>query len=134
MLCARWLIPYITGYSTDCDHVQLPVTRAKSPNLSRRKSCGDAIKSIPEDKGSSGRTFRHSVGVYKETKNSPITSKSTPKSKERVGPRKSIGTNKAKETNKAKDHVKEPAEKVIEATENGQVVKEQAGTDITIES
>ncbi|KAL0285288.1 UNVERIFIED_CONTAM: protein WVD2-like 2 [Sesamum angustifolium] len=40
---------------------KLPVTRAKSPNLTRRKSCGDAVKSSPDDKGLCGRATRHSV-------------------------------------------------------------------------
>ncbi|KAI3445220.1 hypothetical protein Pfo_001885 [Paulownia fortunei] len=54
---------------------KLPVTRAKSPNLTRRKSCGDAVKTSPEDKGLHGRATPHSVGIYKEGKNSPITPK-----------------------------------------------------------
>ncbi|CAA0816761.1 TPX2 (targeting protein for Xklp2) protein family [Striga hermonthica] len=74
---------------------KLPVTRAKSPNLTRRKSCGDAVKSSPEDKATiRGRATRHSVGPgpFKEVKASPIIKKGspiTPKSKDRAnGPKK----------------------------------------------
>ncbi|KAL6513264.1 hypothetical protein OROGR_020750 [Orobanche gracilis] len=59
---------------------KLPVTRAKSPNLTRRKSCGDAaaVKPSPEDKGLCGRASRHSVGIHKEGKASPVQKKPSP--------------------------------------------------------
>ncbi|KAL6560612.1 hypothetical protein OROGR_004171 [Orobanche gracilis] len=58
---------------------KLPVTRAKSPNLTRRKSCGDAaVKPSPEDKGLCERASRHSVGVHKEGKASPVRKKPSP--------------------------------------------------------
>ncbi|XP_057495358.1 protein WVD2-like 1 [Actinidia eriantha] len=44
---------------------KLPLTRAKSPNLSRRKSCGDATSSRMEAKGACARAIRHSIGSHK---------------------------------------------------------------------
>ncbi|KAK4424722.1 protein WVD2-like 2 [Sesamum alatum] len=105
---------------------KLPVTRAKSPNLTRRKSCGDAVKSSPDDKGLCGRATRHSVGVYREGKASPVQKKSsplTPKSKDHVGVRKSNGSNK----------VKSRPQQVKETTENSHV-KEEANADVSVES
>ncbi|KAK6143305.1 hypothetical protein DH2020_023653 [Rehmannia glutinosa] len=103
---------------------KLPVTRAKSPNLTRRKSCGDAVKPSPEDKGPCGRATRHSVGVYKEGKASPIQKKAspiTPKSKDRIGVRKSNGSNNVKNQSK-------------EATEKSPLVKENGNADIAVEN
>lgn len=51
-----------TAFFVGC---QLPVTRAKSPNLTRRKSCGDATHSSLE-KGACTRRNRHSLDIYKE--------------------------------------------------------------------
>ncbi|KAD7117551.1 hypothetical protein R6Q59_005814 [Mikania micrantha] len=52
---------------------KLPLTRAKSPNLTRRKSCGDATHSAINEKGLCSRV-RHSIGTYKpgSTTSSPI--------------------------------------------------------------
>ncbi|KAI3448717.1 hypothetical protein Pfo_005382 [Paulownia fortunei] len=105
---------------------KLPVTRAKSPNLTRRKSCGDAVKSSPEDKGLCGRATRHSVGVYKEGKASPVpkkTSPITPKRKDQIDARKLNGSNK----------VKNRPQQFKETTENSHV-KEQGNADIAVES
>ncbi|GFY94766.1 TPX2 (targeting protein for Xklp2) protein family [Actinidia rufa] len=44
---------------------KLPLTRAKSPNLSRRKSCGDAASPRMEEKGACARAIRHSIGSHK---------------------------------------------------------------------
>ncbi|KAL0413301.1 UNVERIFIED_CONTAM: protein WVD2-like 2 [Sesamum radiatum] len=106
---------------------KLPVTRAKSPNLTRRKSCGDAVKSSPDDKGPCGRATRHSVGVYREAKASPVQKKSsplTPKSKDQAGVRKSNLSNKVK---------KNSPQQFKETTENSHV-KEEAGVDVSVES
>ncbi|KAK1423690.1 hypothetical protein QVD17_18998 [Tagetes erecta] len=43
---------------------KLPLTRAKSPKLSRRKSCGDATHSTVDEKALCSRV-RHSLGTYK---------------------------------------------------------------------
>lgn len=112
-------------------HVQLPVTRAKSPNLSRRKSCGDAVKASPspEDKALGGRTTRHSVGVYKEGKaSSPLLRKTAsplaPKSTDqKTDARKLNGSNKPKTR---PQQIRETTEKCY--------VKEQANADIAVES
>ncbi|KAM3218858.1 protein WVD2-like 2 [Capsicum annuum] len=74
---------------------KLPVTRAKSPNLTRRKSCSDAVAASPEEKKASARC-RHSTGVYKQGSPSPTT----PKSKDRVTGRLSNGALRAKEPTK----------------------------------
>ncbi|KAM7251321.1 hypothetical protein ACFE04_023204 [Oxalis oulophora] len=44
---------------------KLPLTRAKSPNLTRRKSCGDATTQTWDEKKARPRGDRHSMGVYK---------------------------------------------------------------------
>ncbi|KAI3824424.1 hypothetical protein L1987_05883 [Smallanthus sonchifolius] len=43
---------------------KLPVTRAKSPNLTRRKSCGDTTHSTVDEKALCSKV-RHSLGTYK---------------------------------------------------------------------
>lgn len=116
----------IKTFLTKFIHIQLPVTRAKSPNLSRRKSCGDAITSTPEDKGSCGRGTRHSVGAYRESRASPIHKKAspiTPKSKDQTNMRKLNGSNKAKN----------PLKQSKETSENSQT-KELENVDIVIRS
>ncbi|XP_077239175.1 protein WVD2-like 1 [Tasmannia lanceolata] len=47
---------------------KLPLTRAKSPKLGRRKSCNDAINPSQgeNNKAACGRVNRHSLGTYKE--------------------------------------------------------------------
>ncbi|KAJ8573016.1 hypothetical protein K7X08_009527 [Anisodus acutangulus] len=75
---------------------KLPVTRAKSPNLTRRKSCSDAVTATPEEKKPCAKA-RHSIGVYKQGSTTPTT----PKSRDRVSGRNSNGTTpKAKEPTK----------------------------------
>lgn len=107
--------------------MQLPVTRAKSPNLTRRKSCGDAVKSSAEDKGLCGRATRHSVGVYREGKAaSPLQKKAspiTPKSKDQIDVRKVNGSNKFKNR----------PQQFKETSENSRA-KEQGNENITVES
>ncbi|PIN03491.1 hypothetical protein CDL12_23984 [Handroanthus impetiginosus] len=101
---------------------KLPVTRAKSPNLTRRKSCGDAANSSPDDKGICGRAARHSVGAYKESKASPVPKKPsplTPKTKDQNGMRKL--------------KVKNNTTPLKETKENSHV-KEQGNADIAVES
>ncbi|KAL1225351.1 Protein WVD2-like 2 [Cardamine amara subsp. amara] len=87
---------------------KFPLTRPKSPNLNRRKSCSDTVdSSYQEVKGKHCARHRHSVGGCKEepkANNCPRTpnssgkehmiksSKETPKSEEIVG--KLVGKNK----------------------------------------
>lgn len=58
---------------------QLPLTRPKSPKLSRRKSASDATNSFNEKGGICSRAHRHSLGSQNEQ---PAT-QSTPKGKSR---------------------------------------------------
>ncbi|XP_019100891.1 PREDICTED: protein WVD2-like 2 [Camelina sativa] len=88
---------------------KFPLTRPKSPNLNRRKSCSDTVNSsYQEVKGKHCARHRHSVGVYKEepkANNIPRTpnssskdhirksTKETPKSEEVHG--KFVGKSKS---------------------------------------
>ncbi|CAI9781686.1 unnamed protein product [Fraxinus pennsylvanica] len=78
---------------------KLPVTRAKSPNLSRRKSCGDVVKSTPEERIRAGAP-RHSIGVCKEGNN-------TPKSRSSVR----CNVNGTREVTNRPQQLKKPTEK-----------------------
>ncbi|CAA3002803.1 Hypothetical predicted protein [Olea europaea subsp. europaea] len=91
---------------------KMPVTRAKSPNLSRRKSCGDVVKSTPEEKGISARAPRRSVGIFKEGSNTPITTKTC---------------NGTREVTNRPHRSKKPTEKSCE-------VLEQTTADLAVES
>ncbi|KAL2536812.1 protein WVD2-like 2 [Forsythia ovata] len=93
---------------------KLPVTRAKSPNLSRRKSCGDVVKSTPEEKGICARAPRHSVGVFKEGNKTPITTKS------RSSLRNVNGTNRPQQSKKP--------------TEKSRMMSEQTTEDLAVQS
>ncbi|CAI9786108.1 unnamed protein product [Fraxinus pennsylvanica] len=97
---------------------KLPVTRAKSPNLSRRKSSGDVVKSTPEEKGICARVPRHSIGVFKEGNNTPITTKTC------SGIRSVNGTRQV--TNRPRQSKK--------PTEMSCVVSEQKTADLAVES
>ncbi|CAA3001079.1 Hypothetical predicted protein [Olea europaea subsp. europaea] len=91
---------------------KMPVTRAKSPNLSRRKSCGDVVKSTPEEKGISARAPGRSIGIFKEGNNTPITTKTC---------------NGTREVTNRPHHSKKPTEKSCE-------VSEQTTADLAVES
>ncbi|KAL7083849.1 hypothetical protein ACP275_14G187300 [Erythranthe tilingii] len=110
-----------------------PVTRAKSPNLTRRKSCGDALtRTTPEEKGSSVRAPRHSVGVYKEanTKASPpiVRKKSSP-----ITP-KSKDQNNSQKLNGSISKPKIRPQQIKETTENSYVKEQANAADIAVES
>ncbi|XP_019187205.1 PREDICTED: protein WVD2-like 2 [Ipomoea nil] len=94
---------------------KLPLTRAKSPNLSRRKSCSDAVVS-PEVKQVYGRG-RHSIGAYRQGNTSAIT----PKSKALVNRENVNGTSSAKPVNVTR---KTPPNQAKEAPANDSSVKE----------
>ncbi|KAL0422023.1 UNVERIFIED_CONTAM: protein WVD2-like 2 [Sesamum latifolium] len=46
---------------------KIPVTRAKSPKLTRRNSCGDAVKNSAKDKVLCERAARHDVSFYRSS-------------------------------------------------------------------
>ncbi|KAI4350090.1 hypothetical protein L6164_010611 [Bauhinia variegata] len=83
---------------------KLPLTRPKSPKLSRRKSCGDAGTLSPEV---CTRAHRHSMGCH-----NPIT----PKNKEQVIRRNINGTCKTKERSKLDKDTKTAPPKLTEQT------------------
>lgn len=76
---------YYEGPPPKVELKKLPLTRPKSPKLSRRKSSGDAFSSSSEV---CSRQQRHSLGSRKEASNSPVT----PKTKEQVLGRKNNGS------------------------------------------
>ncbi|VFQ66289.1 unnamed protein product [Cuscuta campestris] len=55
---------YQEGPPPKAELKKLPVTRAKSPNFTRRKSCGDVTSR--EEKKDPVRSTRHSIGAYRE--------------------------------------------------------------------
>ncbi|WOK99405.1 protein WVD2-like 1 isoform X1 [Canna indica] len=98
---------------------KVPPTRAKSPKLGRRKSCGDANNQTEGDKCSvvCGRLQRHSLGTYKEA-----TSKlqNSPKNRNAIKARegaKSIKENTKPRADKAPLKVKVPVNSMPHATD-----------------
>nr|GMD03811.1 protein WVD2-like 2 [Ipomoea batatas] len=81
---------YHEGPPPKAELKKLPLTRAKSPNLTRRKSCSDAVVS-PEVKQVCARG-RHSIGTYRQGNTSGVT----PKSKGPVNGENGNGTSSAK--------------------------------------
>uniref|UniRef100_A0A2P2MGV6 Protein WVD2-like 1 n=1 Tax=Rhizophora mucronata TaxID=61149 RepID=A0A2P2MGV6_RHIMU len=79
---------------------KLPLTRPKSPNLNRRKSCSDAIQSSQKDVGKHCARHRHSIGNHKEDSTMP---KST-KIKVPISPQATNGARKIKDRSK-QEHV-----------------------------
>lgn len=98
---------------------QLPLTRAQSPKLGRRKSCSDAVNASPDEKGKvCARALRHSLGSLKEESNfspktkSPISAKS---SGNRTSKMRDLRSQQDKETAKATVCCKIPEEMEMNA-------------------
>ncbi|KAK8689069.1 hypothetical protein V6N13_087800 [Hibiscus sabdariffa] len=110
---------YYKGPPPKVEPKKLPLTRPKSPNLSRRKSCSEAVHlSLDEKAKACCRTHRHSLGTH--------TGRSTPasevKSKGQVGGQSSNGGGKVKD--RAKPTTTKAALKITK----------QSNADITVES
>lgn len=111
---------YHEGPPPKVEPKKLPVTRPKSPNFTRRRSCGDAVNSSA-DKGAIPHVNRRSLGIYREGNNTA----SNIKTKNQI-----IGRN----TNgncKVKDHPKLETEKYKASP---QKITEERTADIPVES
>ena len=98
---------------------QLPLTRPKSPNLTRRKSSGDAVRLSRDEKAKTCcQTHRHSLGIHRERS----TTANEVKSKGQVGGQSSNGAGKVKD--RAKQATKAAPSKITE----------QSNANITVES
>lgn len=93
----------------------MPPTRAKSPKLGRRKSCGDAAdpSQVDNSSGVCDRLQRHSLGNYKEATN-----------KLHYSPKAGNATKGKQGPKSVRNSSKPLAEKVTE----------QTATDITVET
>ncbi|GMI84481.1 hypothetical protein like AT1G54460 [Hibiscus trionum] len=113
---------YYEGPPRKVELKKLPLTRPKSPNFTRRKSCGDAVRPSQDEKAkASCRTHRHSLGNH--TERSPTANEF--KSNGRVG-----GQN-GNVAGKAKDRAKQ----VKEATKSAPTkITEASNANITVQS
>ncbi|CAL9086267.1 unnamed protein product [Musa textilis] len=103
---------------------KVPPTRAKSPKLGRRKSCGDASHRAEGDNcsGVCGRLQRHSLGTYKDAAN-----------KLHDSPKNRSATT-TKEGNKSMRETSKPdASKVAAQETTGTTVQGLADTGVTVQ-
>ncbi|KAL7239199.1 hypothetical protein ACSBR2_005151 [Camellia fascicularis] len=104
---------------------KLPLTRAKSPKLNRRKSCGDVAGSSSEEKGVCNRAIRHSFGSHKDGS----ASASPLKNKDQIS-----GRNGNNGTCKIKDRSKTAKETGKTITTTPHKMAEQRSADIAVNS
>ncbi|KAK8491020.1 hypothetical protein V6N11_060099 [Hibiscus sabdariffa] len=105
---------YYEGPPRKVELKKLPLTRPKSPNFTRRKSCGDAVRSSQDEKAKACiRTHRHSLGNH--TERSPTANEF--KSNGRVGGQNGNVAGKAKDRAKlVKEATKAVPTKITEAS------------------
>lgn len=103
--------------------LQLPLTRPKSPNFTRRRSCGDAVNTPNLEKGKvCARVKRHSLGSIRAELTNLTT---TPKAKGQMSGRNSGIRVKDSRVNQDKETTKTTAAKIPEQRSN---------LDITVQS
>ncbi|XP_038880094.1 protein WVD2-like 2 [Benincasa hispida] len=113
---------YYEGPPPKVELKKLPLTRPKSPNFTRRRSCGDAVNSNIEKAKVCTRVKRHSLGSIRTDPTNVMT---TPKSKGQISGRSSGSKVKDRVNHQDKETTKTTAAKIPEQRSN---------LDITVQS